>query len=129
MTAADPSLRRLSYPLKPRPFSEPSDFYLLPLSAISTSGTGSVHNRHEMLRYSWAAVLKTNKQGQYDAVAASAPSAEWGCVRSWVYPGLRPQHPDEIAELLLSTPTFAPVELILHTHANHDSCDTQDRIV
>ena len=41
MTAADPSLRRLSYPLKPRPFSEPSDFYLLPLSAISTSGTGS----------------------------------------------------------------------------------------
>ena len=42
MTAADPSLRRLSYPLKPRPFSEPSDFYLLPLSAISTSGTGSV---------------------------------------------------------------------------------------
>ena len=41
MTAADPSLRRLSYPLKPRPFSEHSDFYLLPLSAISTSGTGS----------------------------------------------------------------------------------------
>ena len=41
MTASDPSLRRLSYPLKPRPFSEPSDFYLLPLSTISTSGTGS----------------------------------------------------------------------------------------
>ena len=45
MTAADPSLRRLSYPLKPRPFSEPSDFYLLPLSAISTSGTGSDENQ------------------------------------------------------------------------------------
>ena len=41
MTAADPSLRRLSYPLRPGPFSEPFDLYLLPLSAISTSGTGS----------------------------------------------------------------------------------------
>ena len=44
MTAADPSLRRLSYPLRPGPFSEPSDLYLLPLSAISTSGTGSAEN-------------------------------------------------------------------------------------
>ena len=41
MTAADPSLRRLSYPLRPGPFSEPSDLYPLPLPAISTSGTGS----------------------------------------------------------------------------------------
>ena len=49
MTAADPSLRRLSYPLKPRPFSEPSDFYLLPLSAISTSGTGSYEYKAEVL--------------------------------------------------------------------------------
>ena len=50
MTAADPSLRRLSYPLKPRPFSEPSDFYLLPLSAISTSGTGSIQYARAHLR-------------------------------------------------------------------------------
>ena len=41
MTPADPSLRRLSYPLRPGPFSEPSDLYPLPLPAISTSGTGS----------------------------------------------------------------------------------------
>ena len=45
MTAANPSLRRLSYPLRPGPFSEPSDLYLLPLSAISTSGTGSAMSR------------------------------------------------------------------------------------
>ena len=41
MTPADPSLRRLYYPLRPGPFSEPSDLYPLPLSAISTSETGS----------------------------------------------------------------------------------------
>ena len=41
MTAADPSLRRLSYPLRAGPFSEPFDISLLPLSAISTSGAGS----------------------------------------------------------------------------------------
>ena len=41
MTAVGPSLRRLSYPLRPGPLSEPADYYLLPLSAVSTSGTGS----------------------------------------------------------------------------------------
>ena len=35
----------------------------------------SQYKRHEILRYSWAAVLKSTKQGQYDAVATSAPSA------------------------------------------------------
>ena len=63
MTAADPSLRRLSYPLKPRPFSEPSDFYLLPLSAISTSGTGSEElaqksQAGKIDKDTWYAVLK-----------------------------------------------------------------------
>ena len=45
MTAADPSLRRLSYPLRPGPFSEPSDLYPIPLSAMPTSGTGSALNK------------------------------------------------------------------------------------
>ena len=54
---------------------------------------------------------------------------ERGCVQSLVFPCLRPKHPDEKAELFLSTPTLAPVEFILHKHANHDSYDTKGGIV
>ncbi len=60
MTAADPSLRRLSYPLRPGPFSEPSDLYLLPLSAISTSGTGSVLRECNALRAAGTGVVETS---------------------------------------------------------------------
>ena len=60
MTAVDPSLRRLSYPLRPGPFSEPSDLYPIPLSAMPTSGTGSYMYRTKQPLKNWDGIVATN---------------------------------------------------------------------